>query len=61
MEAYCGESNALCEVASYDGGTDTMREVETSRPATHTMVMPICEAQIAAIRSASGERRSSHA
>jgi polar amino acid transport system substrate-binding protein len=31
MEEYCGESNALCEVASYDGGTDTMREVETGK------------------------------
>lgn len=31
MKEFCGEDNAACEVTSYDGGTDTMREVETGK------------------------------
>ena len=31
MREFCGEKDELCEVINYDGGTDTMREVETGK------------------------------
>jgi polar amino acid transport system substrate-binding protein len=31
MRAFCGEDDKQCEVIPYDGGTDTMREVETGK------------------------------
>jgi polar amino acid transport system substrate-binding protein len=31
MRAFCGEQNERCAVLTYDGGTDTMREVETGK------------------------------
>jgi polar amino acid transport system substrate-binding protein len=31
MHEFCGEKNERCEVINYDGGTDTMREVETGK------------------------------
>jgi polar amino acid transport system substrate-binding protein len=31
MRAFCGEDDQACTVINYDGGTDTMREVETGK------------------------------
>ncbi len=31
MRAFCGDKDERCEVINYDGGTDTMREVETGK------------------------------
>lgn len=31
MREFCGDNNDRCEVINYDGGTDTMREVETGK------------------------------